>query len=621
MIRLEDVALMPGGNEILAHATFHLRPGDHAGLVGRNGSGKTTLLRAIVGEVSPDAGKISVRAGARVGWLPQQAVSGSTRTVWDEARSGMTRVTALEAEVRAAERAVEADPDQAERLARVMESFRLAGGYAADEKVGEVLHGLGFGPAEWRRGCETFSGGWQMRIALARLLLSDPDVALLDEPTNHLDLEARSWLAGFLDRASWSFLVVSHDRWLLDRCVGRIVEVRGGRLDTYVGNFAAFLKERDLRAEQHLAAYEQQQAEIGHLERFVERFGAKATKATQAKSKQKAIDRIERIDAPLRDAKRARIRLPEAPAGAYDAIGLVGATVGWTAEAPVLRGVGLTVERGMRIALLGPNGSGKSTILQTLAGRLPPIAGRRKVGDRVRVGVFDQDQAQALPRESNALDHLANECPTVPPERIRAVLGALGLTGEMALRSIGALSGGEKARVALALLVVRPCNALLLDEPTNHLDAETVDVLVEALRGWEGALVIATHDRYVVQELATHVARIRGDGLELRPGVRPEDFEREALRREAMAPAVEAGAHADRKKRQREIERARRRLGEVEVEIPEAEAAVTRIDAALITAATDYGRVRTLAAEREVAAKEVEALYAEWESLEGLVGD
>ncbi len=622
MIRVENATVSVGGHDVLVGAELHLRPGDHAGLVGRNGAGKTTLLRALLGELAPDAGRITRRSGIRVAWLPQQAVSGSVDTVWNEARSGMVRLNELRAELEAAQAAVEAGRAGAvERLDRATETFRLAGGFAEDEKVGEVLHGLGFGPETWRRTCDTFSGGWQMRIALARLLLSDPDVALLDEPTNHLDIEARSWLAGFLKRAPWAFLVVSHDRWLLERCVDRIVEVRHKRLFSYTGGFSSFLAQKELESDQHQAAFEKQQAEIAQLERFVERFGAKATKAAQARSRQNRLDRMDRIEAPEAERRGPRIHLPEPPAGALEAVALVGATLGWAEGEPVLTGVDLTLERGVRIALLGPNGAGKSTILQSLAGTLKPLAGRRRVGDRVRIGLFSQDLAAALPADVSGLDHLVAEAPTVPPARIRAVLGALGLPGDMALRPIGALSGGEKARVALAALVIRPCNVLLLDEPTNHLDAETTGVLAEALADWEGTVLLVSHDRWLVEAVATHVARIRHGTLDIHEGVREADFERDPAPVAADAgPTEGAEAHADRKRRQREQDRARRRLAEIEVELPRAEAEVARIDDALIAAATDHVKALALGADRDAASARVDALYAEWESLEALLG-
>jgi len=621
MIRVDDATISLGGQDILEGATAHLRPGDHAALVGRNGSGKTTLLRALLGELAPDAGSIHRRSGIRIGWLPQQAVSGSTATVWDEARTGMARLNALREAVESARAAVEADrPGGVERLDAATEAFRIGGGFAEDEKVGEVLHGLGFGPDDWSQTCDTFSGGWQMRIALARLLLSDPDVALLDEPTNHLDIEARSWLAKFLERAPWAFLVVSHDRWLLDRCARRIIEVRHRTLHDYPGVFAQYLVQRELRDVALVTARAKQQTEIAHLQSFVDRFGAKATKAAQARSRQKRIDKIERIDAPRSDSAAPRVRLPEPPGGALEAIALREATLGWTPDTPVLTGVDLTLERGIRVALLGRNGSGKSTILQTLAGRLRPLAGRRRVGDRVRIGVFSQDVAAALPGELSGLEHLTSEAPTVLPERIRAVLGALGLPGDMALRPIGALSGGEKARVALASLVIRPCNVLLLDEPTNHLDAETTGVLADALFDWAGAVLLVSHDRWLVEAVATHIARIRDGGVTIREGVRPEDFERDAQRSTARAEvSATRHAHTDRKRAQREIQRAKRRFGKIEGEISDAEEAVATLDADLVAAATDHERARDLAAKRTEKTAQIEALYAEWEALEALI--
>jgi ATP-binding cassette subfamily F protein 3 len=609
VIRLEAVTVAPGGDPLVEGADWHIRPGEHVGLVGRNGTGKTTLLRAMVGETSPDAGKVVIRPGIRVGWLPQQAVSGSTRPVWDEVASRMDWFHRISRQLE--EATASGSP---ERVADATDAFRAAGGYAIDEKIGEVLHGLGFGPDTWRRTCDTFSGGWQMRIALARLLLSEPDVALLDEPTNHLDLEARSWLAGFLQRAPWAFVVVSHDRWLLDRAVDRIAEIRGGRLHHYVGNFSRFLVERETRLSDQQGQFERQQAEIARLERFVERFGAKATKAAQAKSKQKAIDRIDRVDAPERLARGPRFRLPDAPPGETQALALRGATFGWGGE-PVLSGVDFDLDRGMRVAVLGPNGAGKSTLLHALAGRLALSSGRRRIGDRVRVGVFTQDLAQDLPGESSGLGYLEGLAPLVAPQHIRGVLGALGLSGEAALRPIRELSGGEKARVALAALAVRPHNALLLDEPTNHLDAESVDALVEALLGFEGALLLVTHDRWLVEKLATHVARVSRGKIEVHPGILPSDFEREPEVRAGPDAATPADDHAARKRRDRERERLRRRIAAIEGEIQAAEADVLKIDD-LLYETVDRGRSTSLAAERASAQARVDGLYAEWEDLE-----
>ncbi len=615
MLRLDAVTLSPGGHDVVTDATWHVREGEHIGLVGRNGAGKTTLLRALAGELSPSSGKVHVRNGVRVGYLPQQAVSGSSLSVWEEASSRMERLAALEQAMAHAQALVEAHEDgAAQKLVDATEAFRMAGGFMKEKRIGEVLHGLGFTPESWVRSCDTFSGGWQMRIALARMLLSEPDVALLDEPTNHLDMAARSWLARYLADAPWSFVVVSHDRHLLDVAVNRIVEVRGHKTHVYAGNFTRFLAERELRAQQQEAAAEKLQAERARLQGFVDRFGAKATKAAQAKSKQKQLDRLGEVEEVAKAPPLPRFHLPEAPAGAFEAISLQKASIGH--DAPLVEGLDLVLERGMRLALLGPNGCGKSTLLQTLAGRLPVLAGRRILGDRTRIGVFDQDLAATLPSDTDGLTHLVELAPATPPQKLRAVLGALGLPGDMALRPIAQLSGGEKARVALASLVVRPCNALLLDEPTNHLDAETVEVLVRALSEFQGALLLVTHDRYLVEKLATHVGRIEGGVLDLHPGVRPEDLE--PIKADADGPAASsAGAedHAARKARQRELQRAERDLAKVEDTIATLEARLAAIDNELFDVAADRSKAEPLEAEQRTRQAELDAAMAEWESL------
>ncbi len=612
MIQVDDATLALGGDILLEGGSWHVRPGERVGLVGRNGTGKSTLLRAIVGEVGLDRGTVTRRPGARLGWLPQRAVSGSTRPVWDEVASSMDWFHLLKAELDAAGQAVIADqPGAAERLADATEIFRTQGGFAVDAAIGEVLHGLGFAPDRWHAPCDTFSGGWQMRIALARLLLSRPEIALLDEPTNHLDLEARSWLAAFLARVPWTVVVVSHDRWLLDRAVTRIAEIRSARLHHYVGNFAAFLKERESRRADQLGKFARQQAEIARLEGFVERFGAKATKAAQAKSKQKAIDRIERVEAPENDGDLPRFRLPAPRGSDRVAIALRGATAGWTT--PVFQGCDLELERGMRIAVLGPNGAGKSTLLHALAGRLPLAAGQRLVADGLRIGVFSQDLAAELPAAETALQWLSALAPLVPPQRIRAVLGALGLRGDDALRELGGLSGGEKARVALAALAIRPHEALLLDEPTNHLDAESVDALVDALEAWEGALVLVTHDRWLVERLATHVVRIDPGSIRFRIGLRPEDFERPPPEPVAQRIAEPATDHVARRKRERDRDRLVRQIQALEQEIADDEAQMASLQERMYL---EYDRAAALAQERRAIAARAEARYATWEALD-----
>ena len=612
MIRLENVTLAPGGVDLLIDVDWHIRQGESVGLVGRNGTGKTTILRAIIGEQDIDGGQVKVRPNLALGYLPQQAVSGSTRTVWDEVRSRMWRIQKLRARMKAAEDAVEASvPGAIEKLDAAIEAFRIAGGFSEEEKIGEVLHGLGFSPADWTRTCDTFSGGWQMRIALARLLLSAPDIALLDEPTNHLDMLARSWLAGFLARAPFTTVIVSHDRHLLDKVAQRIVEVRGRSLHHYTGNFTRFLSERQLRMSQHAVAYTRQQDEIAKLERFVERFGAKATKAAQARSRQNQLDKIERLSAPER-MRLPSFTLPPAPAGDFEAITLQQADLGW--DAPLLRGVSFIIERGMRLAILGRNGCGKSTLLRALSGTLKPLAGRRRVGDRIRIGVFSQDTAAELPADQTALEYVTTAAPTTSPAQIRTTLGALGMSGDAALRDIGALSGGEKARVALAALTARPHNVLLLDEPTNHLDTETVEVLVRALRDFDGAMVLITHDRYLVESLASHVITIQDGAWELHMGVRPEDLEPIPSSGKARKEkATGAEAHRQQKQRRAKRQKQERHLAAVEAQVETLENTITEIDDALCQPDADYA---ALSSRRAALESELEAAMAEWEQLE-----
>ncbi|RME28723.1 MAG: ABC transporter ATP-binding protein, partial [Deltaproteobacteria bacterium] len=604
MLRLESLTLTVGTVDLLVDVDWHLRPGRRVGLVGRNGVGKTSLLRVIAGELAPSAGRVHLRGGVRPGTLPQQAVSGSSATVWEEASSRMDWLHTLEARLRCAQADVDAGvPGAIERLGQVTEQMRLRGAYAAEERIGEVLHGLGFRPEDWHRPCNELSGGWQMRVALARLLLSEPELLLLDEPTNHLDIAARTWLAGFLADSGATMIVVSHDRFLLDTVCTDILELRHRRATAWPGNLSTWLVERQRRQQAQEAAHARQQAEIDRLQRFVDRFGAKATKAAQARSRQKVLDRIERIEAPETEG-RPTLRLPDAPAGALQPVRLVDADLGFGDGPPVLRGVSLDLERGQRLAVLGPNGCGKSTLLAGLAGTLRPRRGRRIQGRDVRLGRYAQDLAQELPPDLSAVDAVQQLAPLAPVQRVRQALGALGLQGDAQLRPVGRLSGGEKARVVLAGFACRPANLLLLDEPTNHLDAVTADELARALESFEGTLVLVTHDRWLVERLATHVAHIVDGRLEVHPGVRPDDFLPPARRagsdgRAGSASVADGPSRAresweERKARQRSEQRAARRLERLHEELEAAEARVEEIDAAMVEVATDPDALQVL---------------------------
>ena len=612
MIRLEQATVAPGGTILLEGADWHVRVGMRTALVGRNGTGKTSVLRVLAGLDDPAAGRVVLRPGLRLGWLPQQAVSGSERTVWDEARSALVGLADLRRRLDVATEALHGDdPAAPDRHAVALEAFGNAGGFAEDERVGTVLHGLGFGPETWARGCNTLSGGWQMRVALAKVLLSDPDVALLDEPTNHLDAAARTWLAGALAGWGRAVVVVSHDRHLLDAVATDVVEVRAGRLHHYAMGYSAALVERESRKLLSARTAEATGKEIARLQGFVDRFGAKATKAAAAHAMEKRIVRLGPVQTVEAETAGPRLILPPAPACDITALTLKSASVGWADGPPVLVGVDLVLERGMRLALLGPNGTGKSTLLQSLAGRLPLKAGRRWVGDRVRIGVFDQDLAASLPADATALEHLGSKATREPTVRLRAALGALGLSGEAALRPIATLSGGEKARVALAALVASPANVLLLDEPTNHLDVVAIESLCVGLAQWEGTLVLVSHDRWLVERLATHVGTLVHGVVDVRPGVRAADFEPPP--RVAAAPRAGPSEWDGQRHQQRERGRAARRAERLEVEIEVLETALGALDGRLFDVAADWSAAAVLGRERDQLVTKLAERMTAWE--------
>ncbi|GIL85713.1 hypothetical protein Vretimale_13175 [Volvox reticuliferus] len=587
---LDGVTLQAGDRDLLSDVSWRLMPGQRAGLVGANGCGKSTLLRCLAGLRHVDAGTARVSHTIQVGYLEQTAVGGSRRTVWQEARSRMTGLVAAERDIQRAERDLAAgDTAAAGRLAAAQEAWEQAGGPESDRTITHVLTGLGFRPDQFHRRCSEFSGGWQMRIALARLLLGPAGqggsgsgaLLLLDEPTNHLDSAACKWLGNFLRTGvppTTSVVLVSHDEALLESACDRIVEVRGQQLHHYVGGFRKFLEQRAAREAQARAEAEAQQAEIDKLEEFVTRFGAKASKASQAQSKAKMLEKLKAAQTEIPaaaaatgagDARKVALKLPRAPPCYTEAIKLTGAAVGWgpapqqpvgepagqpsaasDAPKPLLSGINLIIRRGQRVLVLGPNGAGKSTLLKAIGGALPLWAGNRALGDGVRMAVFSQDLAQDLPLELSALEYVegvarAND-PGVTIEKCRQALGALGLTGNMPLQKIGVLSGGEKARVALAAFALVPANVLLLDEASNHLDAQTIEVLTGALRDFNGAIIAITHNQAFATSLnATHILRVGNGTARLTDnlGLSAKDFEHRDPPA-AAAAAVGKGAAA-----------------------------------------------------------------------------
>jgi len=639
---VEKLSLSAGPRDILLDASFKAMQGDRIGVVGANGAGKSTLLSAIVRTRAWDSGEAVIKPETTVGYLIQTAVSGSKRSAWDEASSGMNKIMAAEERLLKAQEAVEREAMSeraANELASAQAEFEAVGGSSKDQKVARVLNGLGFQREDHNKSCTEFSGGWQMRIALARLLLSEPDLLLLDEPTNHLDMSAKQWLVSYLKEYKGTIMVVTHETSLLDGIAcNTILEVRDKRLHVFKCSHSKFLLERQARVDAAAKAYEAQQREIEKLQSYIDRFGAKASKASSAQSRKKQLEKMEVIDAPesLQTGRRPKLVLPEPPKCRMEMVVMKDAEIGWSEEKPLYRDLSLSITRGMRVVILGPNGCGKSTLLWALAGRLPLIKGSRTTTDGLSLGLFTQDLAQELDPSSTALDVVMETVQEVDPsintEKARAAMGALGLTGEKSLQQIGTLSGGEKARVALSMFVLVPHNLLLLDEPSNHLDIPTIDALTEALRDYEGTVAVVTHNRAFCDRFnPTHVAFVRGDGqvsFEERP-VRESDWEEvaraESAMAEGMAAEAAAAAAVDKEAKRAAYEankkrgNAPKRIEKIEKEVGKLEQKIAQIDADMVAKGSNVEALYELQSKRDSLQGDLDKLYAEWEELETIL--
>ncbi len=524
MIRTTGVTRRYGGRILFEDVDWFVSDRDRVGLVGPNGSGKSSWLKILAGAESPDAGRVELPKGQRLGYLPQSGYYRGEGTVREESRAAFSDVLALLEERQRLEQRLEStslDLSEGEalleRLDKVEEEFRRRDGYEIDRQVDVVLRGLGFAPQDFDRPVPQLSGGWQMRVALARILLQRPDVLLLDEPTNFLDLEAREWLEGFLRAYPGSFVLVSHDRYFLDVTVDRITEVMSRELQDYTGNYTAYEKQRAARYEMALAAWERQQDEIKRVQVFIDRFRAKNTKASQVQSRIKMLEKMPKLERPVAPPKAIRFNFPAAERTGRIVLELQGVAKSY-GETEVFRGVDLQLERGQQVALVGPNGAGKSTLLRILAGAEPFQVGTRTEGLRVQIDHFAQDAADRLPQGRTILDLAHAHAPVTYVPQIRSLLGAFLFRGEDVDKPVGVLSGGERSRLALALMLMRPANVLLLDEPTNHLDMQAQEVLLEAMRAFEGTIVFVSHDRAFIEGLATRVVEVGGGRLVDHPG-------------------------------------------------------------------------------------------------------
>jgi ATP-binding cassette subfamily F protein 3 len=540
MISLVNAGKRFGPKVLFEGVNWLITAQDRAGLVGANGTGKTTLMKILAGIETLDTGECTVQKGITAGYLPQDGLQLSGRTVFAECMSVFDKLKDMEREMEALlHQLAELDPAgqdyhaASERYSHLDSIFRNRDGYALEAKVGSVLTGLGFPRQDWTRRTEHFSGGWQMRIALAKLLLEQPSLLLLDEPTNHLDLEARNWLEEYLKTYPNAFVLISHDRYFLDVTVSRIVELWNKGMHFYTGGYERYLKQKTERREQLESAYRNQKERIDQLEAFINRFRYQATKAKQVQSRIKELEKIERIEIPPEE-KAIHFSFPQPKPSGRVVAEFVGVEKAYGTRT-ILHDVNFTVERGDRVALVGVNGAGKSTLIKLLAGTEALTRGDYRIGHNVQPDYFAQDQYKELDPDARLLDDLASVANGKTITELRSLLGCFLFSEDDVFKRIGVLSGGERNRYALARMLLNPSNFLLLDEPTNHLDLRAKDVLLEALREFSGTLVFVSHDRYFIDKLATKVFEIEGGQVRVFPG----NYEDYVYRKAGGSPVAE----------------------------------------------------------------------------------
>ncbi|MGA2712383.1 MAG: ABC-F family ATP-binding cassette domain-containing protein [Bryobacteraceae bacterium] len=529
MISFSSIHKQYGRQLVFVDASFQLNPGEKVGLVGPNGAGKTTLFRMVVGEESPDEGEVSVPKKMTIGYFRQDVEEMQGRTVVDEAIAGSGRVGDLHHELEALQRAME-DPERADEMDRILERFgevqeeyEHLGGYTLEAQAREVLHGLGFKDDQIDGDVGALSGGWKMRVALARVLLGRPDVLLMDEPTNHLDLESIIWLEQFLKTFQGALLMTSHDREFMNRLVSRIAEIDAGEIIAYSGNYDFYERERAIRETNQQAAFARQQSMLAKEQRFIERFKTHAAKAAQVQSRIKALDKIEKIELPK---KRVVVKFDfRVPPRSGDLVAVIEDVDKSYGSRVIYQGFSLTIRRGERWAVMGRNGAGKTTLLKMIAGASAPDAGSVRLGASLNMAYFAQQSLDVLAADLTVIEQLQSDFPQDGLGSLRSLAGAFQFSGDDVDKKIRSLSGGEKSRLAMARLLYNPPNFLVLDEPTNHLDLATKEMLIEKLKDFEGTMIFVSHDRVFLRGLGSRVLELGGEsGTERQPRIYPGSY-------------------------------------------------------------------------------------------------
>ncbi len=552
MIALNNLTFEFGARALYEEVNWHIKPGEKIGLIGANGTGKTTLLRILVGEYSPTSGTVSKTKNLKIGYLNQDLLSyQSDHSILHVAMEAFERQNELHDQIEEIIKQLEHDySDQIiTRLSTLQEEFEALDGYNIQYKAEQILAGLGFSAEQTQRPLSTFSGGWRMRVMLAKILLQQPDLLLLDEPTNHLDLPSIKWLEEYLNAFEGAYVIVSHDRYFLDRTVTKIVESANQDLTIYAGNYSFYLEEKAVRAEIQKGQYQNQQQYIKEQERLIDRFRAKASKAKMAQSRIKALDKLERVEAVEDSNVAVNFRFKFSKQSGRHVVTLEDITKSYP-NTPILRDSEALIEKGDKIALIGANGKGKSTLLRIIAGT-ESFDGKKTTGHNVTEAFFAQHQLESLHLENDILSELKNFAPEYTETEIRSLLGCFLFSGDSVFKKIKILSGGEKSRVALAKVITSDANFLILDEPTNHLDIQSVNILIQALQQFEGTFIVVSHDRYLLDEVANKIWYIEDEKIKEYPGTYKEYEEWMSKREKEKKDGIESEKKEKKEKPQR----------------------------------------------------------------------
>ncbi len=564
MLRLEHIQKIYPTGEVLKDVNWEVKPGDRIGLVGVNGAGKSTQLKIIAGEIEPTSGQIIRPSSLKIAYLTQEFEVDPSRTVKAEFWTVFHEANQVQSDLAVIHHNLEhlTPDDDLDQLLKQMDKlqrrFEALNGYELESQIDKITPELGFEVTDNDRTVDQFSGGWQMRISLGKILLQAPDLLLLDEPTNHLDLETIEWLETYLRGLKTPMVIVSHDREFLDRLCTQVVETERGVSTTYLGNYSSYLAQKAEAQEAQLSAFERQQKYLDKQQVFVDRFRASATRSTQAKSREKQLDKIERVEAPVGELRTLHFRFPPVTRTGRVNVEIKDLTHAY-GDKILFLGANLTIERGDRIAFVGPNGAGKSTLLKMIMGTEPYNDGEIALGHNVLPGYFEQNQAEALDLHKTVIDTIHDDFPKLTNEEVRTLLGRFLFAGDTVFKKVEDISGGEKARLALAKMLLHPVNMLILDEPTNHLDIPAKEMLEEALKEYEGTVIIVSHDRYFISQVATKIVEVRDSELRMYAGDYAYYLSKidEEKREAAYAAAMAAKSAKEAAKREKEKQKAK----------------------------------------------------------------